>query len=174
MGKAKQLLEINGATMLQRVADAAISSRLAAVYCVIGCEAAAVRASLQGRSVTYVENAAYASGLSTSLRAGLAQLPADAQAALFLLADQPGVTVDLIDALVAAATEDAIVAPIVDGRRANPVLFGKGWFHELANVTGDSGGRSVIEAHPEALILVPTDADLRDVDTPADLRNLTG
>jgi len=47
------------------------------------------------------------------------------------------------------------------------------WFSELAECSGDTGGRAIIEAHGEALVLVEIDADLRDVDAPQDLAALS-
>ncbi|MFI5267238.1 MAG: NTP transferase domain-containing protein [Chloroflexota bacterium] len=71
------------------------------------------------------------------------------------------------------STPENIVVPMVDGQRSNPTVFGRRWFPELARCSGDTGGRTVIAAHPEALVLVETDADLRDVDTPEDLAALS-
>ena len=169
MGKPKQLLEIAGQTMLQRVVDAALASRLDHVAVVLGYHAADVRASLAERAVSFVENDGYSEGLGSSVRAGLQALPPAADAAMFLLGDQPGVTAELINRLLAESTGENIVAPNVGGRRGNPTLFGRKWFAQLARVSGNAGGRSIIDGHPEALTLVQTSADLRDVDTPEDL-----
>jgi molybdenum cofactor cytidylyltransferase len=172
MGRPKQLIDLGGRTMLQRVADAALASSLAPVYVVLGHEAEAVRASLAGRDVRIVLNPDYREGLGASVRVGVAALPDEVEAAMFLLGDQPGLSAAAIDALLAHAWPDGIVAPLADGRQGNPTLFGRRWFGELARCSGDRGGRSVIAAHPEALRLVEVEADLRDVDTPQDLAGL--
>ena len=169
MGRTKQLIEVGGQTMLQRVADAALASSLGRLYVVVGHEAEAVQASLASRDVRFVLNPDYGEGMGASVRAGVAALSAEVQAAMFLLADQPGLSAAAIDALLAKVTPDAIVAPLVDGRQGNPTVFGRRWFAELARCSGDRGGRTVIAAHREALHLVALDADLRDVDTPQDL-----
>ena len=172
MGRPKQLIDLGGRTMLQWVVDAAIESALDQVYVVIGCEADRVKASLAGWQVEFVLNEGYREGLGSSVRVGMAALPAGATAAMFLLADQPGVTAELIDTLLARSISTNIVAPLASGRRANPIVFGSHWFAELARCSGDSGGRTIVEVHPEALLLVETDADLRDVDTPQDVSNV--
>lgn len=169
MGRPKQLIDVGGRTMLQRVADAALASSLGGVYVVVGHEAEAVQASLAGRNLRFLLNPDYREGMGASVRAGVAALADDVEAAMFLLADQPGLSATAIDALLAHATPDAIVAPLVDGHQGNPTVFGRRWFAELARCSGDRGGRSVIAAHPEALRLVELEADLRDVDTPQDL-----
>ena len=172
MGQPKQLLRIGSQTMLQRVVDAALSSRLDAVYVVIGYRAGEIKASINGK-VTFVENAAYEEGLGSSVRAGVAVLPDDAQAAVFLLADQPGITAAAIDQLLAPSTPENIVVASVGGERRSPAVFGRRWFAELARASGDAGGRHIIGGHPEAVILVETKTDLRDADTPEDLAALS-
>jgi molybdenum cofactor cytidylyltransferase len=142
-------------------------------------------ASTHGQSVSarlpanlqIIENALYQQGMSTSLRAGLQALSAPhtytAQAgiggAIILLGDQPLITSSLINTLVACwqSSGKHIVAPLYNGKRGNPVLFGADLFPELAAVTGDEGGRSVIERHREEIATVEV-ADTRasfDVDT---------
>ncbi len=168
MGQPKQLLKVGATTMLNRVVDAALASKLDAVYVVVGHRAAEVKASLEHRGVAVVLNPEYAEGIGASVRAGLAAVGDATSAAMFLLADQPFVSAALINRLIVASTSGNIVAPVVEGRRGNPTVFGRMWFPELLQVRGDSGGRSVIAAHPEALILLEVDTDLRDVDTPED------
>jgi molybdenum cofactor cytidylyltransferase len=172
MGQPKQLMQVGLHTMLQCVVTAASLSKLDRIYVVVGHRAEDVRISLGGYDVHLAHNPAYAEGLGSSVRAGLAALPAEAAAAMFLLADQPFVTVGLIDELLRHSTTENIVAAAVDGLRSNPTVFGRGWFPELLQTKGDEGGRRIIGAHPEALVLVETDADLRDVDTPQDLAAL--
>jgi len=75
-------------------------------------------------------------------------------------------------ARLAAAFDPAagrhVVVPVADGRRGNPVLWGRRFFAELARVTGDQGGRAVLAAYPEAVFEVPAEDDAvhLDLDTP--------
>ena len=99
-------------------------------------------------------------------------MPLQAEAAIFLLADQPLVTADLLRQLVARFKETGkpIVYPTHGGRRGTPVIFARSLFPELAAVSGDEGGRSVIVRHPDQLAtVVVEDPDLlADLDTPAE------
>ncbi|HEX6512018.1 MAG TPA: nucleotidyltransferase family protein [Chloroflexota bacterium] len=169
MGQPKQLLRVGEHTMLQRVLAAAAGSKLDRLYVVVGHLAEGVKASLAHTQVTFVENPDYAEGLGSSVRTGVAALAPETTAAMFLLGDQPFVTSELIDGLLAPSTPDNIVAPVVKGQRSNPTVFGRRWFADLRLASGDTGGRHIIEAHPEAVVLVETSADLRDFDTPEDL-----
>ncbi len=112
----------------------------------------------------------------SSVRAGLNAAVAKAgrklSAALFLLADQPGVTPGLLAALVERhrQTVAPIVAPRYGGRRGNPVLFDRRTFPEFEGLEGDEGARSIIKAHESEIAWVdwPTDEILKDIDTPED------
>jgi molybdenum cofactor cytidylyltransferase len=145
------------------------------VVVVVGKDAAAVSASLDGLPVRVVTNPAYAEGMSTSLRVGLDALAHECRAALVALADQPGAASPSVVAPLLAryrAARAPIVAPRYRGDvRGNPVLFDASLFGELRAVTGDEGARSVIARDPSRVVLVEIDAEVPvDVDRPEDLR----
>jgi molybdenum cofactor cytidylyltransferase len=172
MGGAKVLLPVGGRPMVERVVDAALASRLADVLVVTGNEGDEVRRILAGKRVRVIDNPSFGGGLSTSVHAALRHIGHEADAALFLHADQPFVTAGLIDRLLDehAAAGKLIVRPESDGRAANPVLFPARLFPELERETGDRGGRDVAQRHAAEVHLVPVD-DPRlclDVDSPED------
>jgi molybdenum cofactor cytidylyltransferase len=170
MGQSKQLLPISGQPMVHKVVAAVCAAGLAQVIVVVGSEAGAVAEALEGLPVNIVMNERWADGMSTSLQAGLRAMQPEAQAALIALADQPGLTPDLLAGLVSRYqdTGAAIVAPFYQGQRGNPVLFDRTLFAELLAVQGDRGGRSVIARHAQEVERVDLtgSAMLIDVDTP--------
>jgi molybdenum cofactor cytidylyltransferase len=172
MGAQKLLLPVAGRPMIQAVVEAAQRSRVAETVVVVGSEAAQVRAALADYPVRIVENVDYASGMSTSLRAGLAAVRPDREAVLFVLGDQPFVTPAMIDRLIARFAEkgSAIVRPVIDGKPAHPVLMGSELFSEILALEGDVGAREIVARHPGDVDLLEM-ADPRsslDVDTPED------
>jgi molybdenum cofactor cytidylyltransferase len=175
-GRAKQLLDFGDEPMVRWTARNALASGLAGVIAVVGHRAAEVRAALAGLPVEIAENPDFAEGLSTSVRAGLARVPVDAAAALFLPADQPLAGPELLDRLIAAWRETGgpIVEPFFAGRRGSPVVLDRSLFAELAALTGDVGGRAVIARHPERVIRVPLDngTPLLDADSEEAYRRL--
>ena len=145
----KLVAEWGGRPMVRAVAEAALASRARPVAAVLGHEAALVRAALAGLPVSAVINADYAKGLSTSLRAGLAAVPATAKAAVVLLGDMPKVDGGLIDALIDAfaARPDALaVAPRSAAGLGNPVLLARELFAQATALDGDRGARALVEA----------------------------
>jgi len=138
-----------GKPLARAAAEAALASRARPVTVVTGHESDAVRAALAGLDLRFVENAAYAEGLSTSLRAGLAAVPAACAGALILLGDMPAVSAALMDALIAgleARPEALAVAPRGPAGLGNPVLLARALFDQAAALGGDKGARSLVEA----------------------------
>ena len=176
MGRINKLLEeIDGAPMVARVVDAVISSRTDPIFVVVGHEADRVRAALAGRDLQFVDNPAYAEGLSTSLKHGVAALPQDGDGVLVCLGDMPRIDAAEIDALIEAfdpAAGRSICVPTFDGKRGNPVLLGHRFFAEIQEISGDVGARQLIGAYPDLIVEVAMDGDgvLLDIDTPQALK----
>lgn len=96
----------------------------------------------------------------------------DADGWVIALADMPYVAPATIRALTQAIADGAgIAAPVVNGRRGNPVAFGRRHLADLQQLQGDQGARRILEAHPVTQIDVDDEGVLRDIDTPEDLRS---
>ena len=179
MGKLKQLLPLGGKPMVWHVADAACRSRLDSVRIVTGAESAAVSAAVSELPLSEVVNPAWQRGQSTSLSAGLRGLPAETTAVMFLLADQPLVTPELINLLIDALASSAksIICPVHCEQRGMPVLFAiPKWQNALTTLAGDQGARSIISAHPEEICQVAVESPelFLDVDTIEEYHRMCG
>jgi len=177
MGEVNKLIaDVEGVPMVRRVVEAALASRASAVLVVTGHEAGEVGVALAGLDVRLVHNCDFADGLATSLRAGVAAVPADSGGAVVLLGDMPGIDAAAIDALLAAFSASGgrrIVAATAAGKRGNPVVWPAALFDALGAVTGDTGGRPLLERH-EVLTVEIGAAARHDIDTPEDLARLSG
>jgi len=182
MGAANKLLaELGGTAVVRRVAEAALASQARPVLVVTGHQAEAVRSALAGLDVTFVANPDFAQGLSTSLKAGLRALSGEADGALILLGDMPRIAagdLDRLIALFAAEGGEAIIAPLHEGKRGNPVVWPRAYFAEMLELEGDAGAGRLLAAHADRVrgIDLGTDAIHADVDTPealAELRSLS-
>ena len=167
-----------GKPMIARVVDNVLSSSARPVIVVTGHRADDIKAALAGRPVTFVPSPNYESGLSESLKAGIAAVPATARAAIVCLGDMPLVTGRIIDRLLAAHDADEgrlIAVPTHQGALGNPILWDRKFFPDLLAMTGDGGGgRGILREHAElvAEIDVNDDAVLRDFDTRESLATL--
>ena len=178
MGQPKQLLDFDGRPLVRIAAEHALAAPIDRLLVVVGAAGDAVAEALAALPLDIVVNADFATGQSSSLRAGVAALPAATGAALILLSDQPFVTPDIIAALVAAWRSGGgpIVVPVYRGQRGTPVLFDRVLFPELLAVHGDQGARSVIAGNPARVTAVMFDDDqpLVDIDTPAEYQQHRG
>ena len=170
----KMLAEIGGKPLVRIAAEQAIASHAKPVIVVTGHEREKVEAALNGLPVRLVHNPDFAEGLGTSLKAGIAAVPEEADAAIVCLGDMPQVDAALINRLIAAFDPERgalVVVPSIDGRRGNPVVWSRRFFHDLMSIQGDVGARYLIGSYAEAVIEVPVagEAALTDVDTPESL-----
>jgi molybdenum cofactor cytidylyltransferase len=176
-GPNKLLAEIGARPLVRIVVEAALASRARPVVVVTGHERERVEATLARLPVTFVHNPNYAEGLGTSLKAGIAGLPAEVDGSVICLGDMPQVDAALIDHLIDAIDPDkgALVAvPTLNGKRGNPVVWSRRFFPDLMAVEGDVGARHLIGRYGEAVVEVPVSdtAVLADIDTPQALAAL--
>ena len=180
LGQPKQLLTLNGQPLIRRIADEALSLAVGPVVVVLGANHERMRAELADLPVQTVMNADWREGMAASLRTGLLALPAEIDAFLVLLTDQPYVTVDLLKHLVETRqrTGRGIVAcrygegaEMRDAPVGVPALFDVRYKTEFLTLTGDVGARKLIQQHAADCAEVPFSGALVDLDTEQDVIN---
>ena len=177
MGEPKLLLPLRDKPLLQWVLQSALRSQIDEVICVVrDLDAIYRQMPLVDPRLFWLVNYAADRGQSTSVVAGLWAIHPDSDGAIFIVGDQPLIRSELIDALIDRFnhTEALIVAPSHRGQTRNPVLFRRSLFSELIQLTGDRGGRSLIDKYrPQtALGEWPEATPFLDVDTPEDYQKL--
>jgi molybdenum cofactor cytidylyltransferase len=170
-GPNKLLAEVAGRPLVRIAADAALASRASPVIVVTGHQHAEIEKALAGLSVRIIHNPEFALGLGTSLKAGIAAVPAEADGAIVCLGDMPRIDAGLINRLIGAFDPDRgalVVVPTFEGKRGNPVLWSRRFFPDLMAIEGDVGARHLIGRYGEAAVEVPVqgEAAFFDVDTP--------
>jgi molybdenum cofactor cytidylyltransferase len=177
MGRPKQLLELDGVTVLQHVLDTA-APEVDEIIVVLGHEADAIGSSLLlPGGARVVVNPYYRSGQASSLQAGLRALGPETQAAVILLGDQPGVATDAVRAVIDAY--DRTGGPMVQvwyrGRPGHPVLLDRGVWPEVEAIQGDLGARNLLADRPDRVVAVEMPGDPPpDLDTWEDYRRIAG
>ncbi|MGH2472942.1 MAG: nucleotidyltransferase family protein [Candidatus Limnocylindria bacterium] len=170
-GSQKLLAPIDGRALVERVIAAATASSLADAVVVVGADAEHVSRVAMGRARA-VRNPDYATGQSSSLKAGLRALADDVDAAVVLLGDVPGVTSALIEALIARHRETGApaVASRWNGALSPPVLLHRDLFGAAMALRGDVGMREVLAGRDDVAVVEVTEdlGALGDVDTPED------
>lgn len=174
LGSPKQLLDWRGKPFVAAAAEAGLAAGLDPLVVVTGANAEDVEAALVGLPVRIVRNADWRQGQSSSVKTGLAALPEQVGAAIFMVVDQPHLAPALLETLVAEHTRSLapIVATQVDGQRSNPVLFDRSTFAEFAAIDGDTGGRALFAKHRVHWVEWLDAALAIDVDTLEDYNRL--
>jgi len=172
----KLLLPLGDRPVLAHVVDSVLASQARPIVVALGYQAEQVRAILHPYTaqpeVVIIENHDYKQGMSTSLRKGIETLMASSptvNGVLIVLGDQPLMPSHIFNTMIETkqATEKRIIGALYHGKRGNPTLFDTSLFPELLEMTGDEGGRKVIERHSQEMAMLEMGDDIPnyDVDT---------
>jgi molybdenum cofactor cytidylyltransferase len=174
MGQPKLLLPIGGKPLLRWSVEGLLP-HVDFLIVVTPPDDAPIREALDGLTVRFVVNPNPEAGQGTSIAAGVAALPADTDAVVIALGDQPRLPAGLVPALVEALRRERrpIAAPVYRGVQGTPVVFAASVFDELRALDGDAGARAVVRRDPARVATIALDIDMPpDVDTPADYARL--
>ncbi|MGE5297373.1 MAG: nucleotidyltransferase family protein [Solirubrobacterales bacterium] len=179
MGRPKPLLRFSeDRTFLDQIVAILRSSQVDRITAVLGAHAELVQQSIDSSGARVVVNRECEKGQLSSLIVGLTSLPADSEAIVLCLVDNPLVTVETVDRLVAAfrKTGNPIVIPIHEGKRGHPTVFGASLFQELIEAPASEGAKYVVRSHADQVL----ELDVSDVavtigiDTPQQYREHFG
>jgi molybdenum cofactor cytidylyltransferase len=170
-GSTKQTARYDGIPLVRHaiaVANKACGDRTVLVTGHDRDAVAGVCEPLRGREII---NEHYADGLGTSIACGVRAVRDAASAVLILLADQPLVTEEHVQALIDAwsGAENEIVATSFSGTQGPPTLFASGCFDELCALTGDTGGKQLLEDRRFRLRTIEFEPAGVDIDEPEDI-----
>lgn len=179
MGSPKQLLDINGTPMLERIVAAACASHLDEIVIVLGAEAQRIRATVDMGRARVIVNEHYADGMSASLRTGVGALGEHVDRAVVILGDQPDVNASLLDRLLDAHKASGLRAAALDfdGLLHPPVVLARALWPQIDELRGDVGLRQMLRQQADGIARVTAVRPLRhpvDIDTPEDAAQLAG
>jgi molybdenum cofactor cytidylyltransferase len=173
-GQNKLLLPVRGVPIISHVVGAVLASRVEQVIVVVGHEANEILQLLPATRVTSVFNPEYMTGMASSLRYGLQAVARQMSSAMIILGDMPFISSARLNQLIAQfelGPKLDIVVPVNNGRRGNPVLWGRRYFSKMQELEGDVGARDLLLEYAANVSSVEmSDASIfLDVDTPAAL-----
>jgi molybdenum cofactor cytidylyltransferase len=177
MGAQKLLLSLSDRPVIARIVDEALRSPVDRVFVIVGPDGGLIAEALAGRRVDLIINPDPEAEMLSSVRCGLRAMPEDCEAVLVVLGDQPGVTAEVVAALVQAfqTSGRGIATPIHKGRRGHPLMFAMRYREEILNRYDDVGLRGLLHAHPEDVCEVefPAPNVIDDMDLPEDYERET-
>ncbi len=166
MGCNKLLLELNGRPLLEHTLE--LIDKLGFVQKILITTRKTEEAVQIPSGFVTAYNDCAENGLSSSLKLGVGLATCDYY--MFFLADMPLLSEATVREIIAEVEPNKIILPIVDDNPANPVIFPKSLRQELLNVSGDKGGRGVIQAHKDCVKTVrfANSRAFMDIDNPDD------
>jgi molybdenum cofactor cytidylyltransferase len=169
LGRPKQLLPYRDGTLLGHVVATARACRFDQTIVAIGGAADDVQAGVDLGGAEVVVNDAYGEGCSSSIAAALAAVNPRCDVLVLMLGDQPGVTPETVEALLAGRGDAELTVCRYDDGRGHPIAFARPVFDALANLHGDKGVWRLLDRGGDAVaeVRVPGPVPL-DVDTPED------
>lgn len=178
LGSPKQLLVYSGATLLQHSIEAAQLSDAGSVIVVLGANAGLISKELKNTTVKVVINPEWKEGMASTIRCGLqtlVEMNPQVETAIFIVADQPFVTVGLLNNLMDVNRKErsSIVASKYDDTFGTPVLFSNRYFPELLELTGDVGAKSLVRKYLKETAFVHFPKGNIDIDTMEDYQRFS-
>jgi molybdenum cofactor cytidylyltransferase len=173
-GSPKQLLDWHGKPLVWHAAHKALKAGMHPVVVVCGRHLLEIGKALSDLPVELVENPDWQEGQGTSVKLGTQAVRSRCGGIIFMLADQPQIPIPLLHALLNthARKLSPIIGPMIDGQRANPVLFDQVTFKDLSTLSGEIGGRKLFSKYGVDWIPWHDPSALLDVDTPTDYTRL--
>lgn len=168
-GRPKQLLPWGEQNFVNAVLQTARLVGLDPLIVVLGNYADVVRTTIQDDDVQVLINSDWKLGQSTSLKLAVNHLGEDIAGAIFLLSDQPHLTVDFLASIAEQGRKSSkVVVPYINDRRTSPVFFPASCFDKFRVLTGDQGGRQIMSECPVVLFPWLDEMMALDIDTPED------
>lgn len=177
MGSQKLLMPYGDGTIIEKVVDHVLGSQLDQIVVVLGADHDKVRKVLGDRPVKYCHNKDHDQGMFSSVVCGLRSVPAEAEAVLIYLGDQPGIPPSVTDTVIEAYNEElyGIVIPVHSHRRGHPLLVDMKYRREIEKLDLEQGLRALRHHFPQDVLEVEVDEPgiLVDIDTPEDYKKAT-
>ena len=175
MGKPKQLMPFGQSIIVEQAINNLLNSAVNEIIVVLGYRAEEIVKTIAAKPVKIAINPDYRQGMSTSIITGLNLIDNKAQAVMLALGDQPFVSSQIINQLIAEFHHHnkGIAIPTYHAKRGHPIIFAIKYKRKLLELTGDIGARQIIKDHPEDVLEVAVDSEsvISDIDTKSDYQS---
>jgi molybdenum cofactor cytidylyltransferase len=176
LGQSKQLLPVEGQTLLERSAKIAVASGVHKTIVVLGSNEATHREAIRNCPVEIIVNPEWQKGMGSSLKTGLRHLINSApgtEAVLVMVCDQPRLETSHLQKLILefGTSGKSIAASFYKNSPGVPAIFASNHFQELLNLDDQQGAKKIILQHRDNIALVDFPEGAVDLDTPEDYQN---
>ena len=176
MGNIKQLLKINGKTLLENAIETSLQIPNSSVICVLGANAEKIKKETSLKNINFTINQKNELGLSSSIVCGIKYLQkkeVNFDGILILLADQPAIKLTYYKkmATLFSIQKSKIIASNYVDKFGVPAIFPKIYVQDLLKMKGDKGAKDFLKIHEKNILSPNLNVDLTDIDTPKDYKS---
>ena len=171
MGAPKQLIDVNGRSLIRHMAKLALQSKIDGLSVVLGAYRENLLPELINLPLNTIINPDWDKGMGTSLKAAMDNVDKEQEGVLIMVCDQPYLTVEILDSLIRKAERNpnSIIASSYQEAIGTPAIFNNVFFGQLKQITNEVGAKSLLKKHAEQVITVSFPNGDFDLDTPEDL-----
>lgn len=166
MNKNKLTLEIDDTPIIERVIRAVKGSYVEDILVIY--RQREIRKIAEKNNVKAIYNVYASQGQSEAIKLGIRAADPQSKGYMFFVGDQPFLKANTINQLIEAFNKapQTITLPLYNGKRGNPVIFPIDFKDALLGITGDQGGRGIIEQEKKVNCITIEDSRIGiDIDT---------
>lgn len=176
MGRSKQLLEIEGESLLMRCSKVALAVNPINVVVILGANEKPHREIIEKLPLHIISNYYWKTGMGSSIKSGLnylIQAAPDLEGVILMVCDQPALTTEHLQKLIEKFSEKkkSIIASSYANSKGVPVLFGRSFFSNLLLLGDDQGAKKIVQQFPDQVGVVEFPQGSFDLDTEEDYTN---
>lgn len=173
----KLTLPFRGSSIVEESLKNMIASSLDQVIVLLGHEPSTmtdILSQYESDSIRLVLNPDYQSGRASSIRCAMEHLDQETEAALFMVADKPGIPSALICKAIRKFKEDhpSLLCVRTPQGRGHPIIFGRELFDDLLELEGDHVGQELIDKYQDERLWLDDDREQVNVNTKNDYDRL--
>ena len=147
-GENKLTKKIHGLSLIEHSVKNILSSSIDQLIIVLGHQNKTIKGLIKKNDrIRFALNDNYESGMASSIKIGIDNLPEKTKAFFICLGDMPMINKKIYNHLIKLRKNNDILVPTYKNKQANPVLFSKFMKTSIMSVTGDFGAKKIIADH---------------------------
>ena len=152
-GENKLTKEIQGTPLIKHSVKNILFSSVDELIVVLGYQKEIIEKLIdKHEKIKLVFNKDFESGMASSIKTGLNNLPIKTEAFFICLGDMPLVNSDIYNQLIKSRSQKDILVPTYKNQQGNPVLFNKLMKEKIMTITGDVGAKKILESDKDKIL----------------------
>ena len=152
-GENKLTKKIQGVPLIKYSVKNILASSINELIIVLGHQKEIIEKLIdKNEKIKFIFNKDFESGMASSIKTGLNNLPKKTEAFFICLGDMPMVSHDIYNQLIKSKDNKEIIVPTYKGQQGNPVLFNKSMKEKILDITGDAGAKKIFKLNKDKIL----------------------